>query len=75
MSFRVRPATKPNLTWRLLMKKAKLVFTLIFCVFFFSTFVSAGEYPDKDIKHIMPWGAGGGTDTVMRGFMKIWKTI
>lgn len=52
------------------MKKARLVLTLIFCVFFLSTYVSAGDYPDKDIKHIMPWGAGGGTDTVMRGFMK-----
>lgn len=32
--------------------------------------VLAGDYPDKDVKHIMPWGAGGGTDTVMRSFMK-----
>ncbi len=32
--------------------------------------VFAGDYPEKDIKHIMPWGAGGGTDTVMRSFMK-----
>ncbi len=31
--------------------------------------IFAGEYPEKDIKHIMPWGAGGGTDTVMRAFM------
>ncbi|TKW64942.1 MAG: tripartite tricarboxylate transporter substrate binding protein [Paracoccus denitrificans] len=27
------------------------------------------SYPDKDIMHIMPWSAGGGTDTVMRSFM------
>ncbi|MEM2075345.1 MAG: tripartite tricarboxylate transporter substrate binding protein [Zestosphaera sp.] len=26
-------------------------------------------YPTRTIKHIMPWGAGGGTDVVMRGFM------
>lgn len=31
--------------------------------------VSAQDYPDKDITHIMPWSAGGGTDTVMRTFM------
>ncbi len=29
----------------------------------------ADDYPDKDITHIMPWSAGGGTDTVMRTFM------
>lgn len=29
----------------------------------------ADEYPSKDITHIMPWSAGGGTDTVMRTFM------
>jgi len=27
------------------------------------------EYPVKDIRHIMPWSAGGGTDTAMRGFV------
>lgn len=26
-------------------------------------------YPERDITHVMPWGAGGGTDTVMRTFM------
>ena len=29
----------------------------------------AQDYPQKDIIHIMPWSAGGGTDTVMRTFM------
>lgn len=29
----------------------------------------ADGYPEKDIMHIMPWSAGGGTDTVMRTFM------
>lgn len=30
------------------------------------------EYPepDREVRHIMPWGAGGGTDTVMRGFVE-----
>tara|TARA_R110000751_G_scaffold98537_2_gene191610 strand:+ start:2745 stop:3731 length:987 start_codon:yes stop_codon:yes gene_type:complete len=27
------------------------------------------DYPTRDIMHIMPWSAGGGTDTVMRTFM------
>src|SRR6056297_3792314 len=31
--------------------------------------VSAQGYPENDITHIMPWSAGGGTDTVMRTFM------
>ncbi|MEI4261424.1 tripartite tricarboxylate transporter substrate binding protein [Roseovarius sp. D0-M9] len=30
---------------------------------------SAQDYPAKDLTHIMPWSAGGGTDTVMRTFM------
>jgi tripartite-type tricarboxylate transporter receptor subunit TctC len=29
----------------------------------------AQDYPAKDLTHIMPWSAGGGTDTVMRTFM------
>ncbi len=29
----------------------------------------AQDYPQRDIMHIMPWGAGGGTDTVMRSFL------
>jgi tripartite-type tricarboxylate transporter receptor subunit TctC len=28
--------------------------------------VGAGEYPDKPIKLIVPWGAGGDTDAIMR---------
>lgn len=37
-----------------------------------AAFAQAGQaedYPTKDIMHIMPWSAGGGTDTVMRTFM------
>ena len=30
---------------------------------------AADGYPEKDLAHIMPWSAGGGTDTVMRLFM------
>ncbi|MET4130623.1 tripartite tricarboxylate transporter substrate binding protein [Roseovarius sp. MBR-6] len=28
------------------------------------------DFPNKDITHIMPWSAGGGTDTVMRTFLQ-----
>lgn len=30
---------------------------------------SAEDFPRKDISHIMPWSAGGGTDTVIRTFL------
>lgn len=30
----------------------------------------AQGFPEKDITHIMPWSAGGGTDTVMRTFLQ-----
>lgn len=29
----------------------------------------AADFPAKDLMHVMPWSAGGGTDTVMRTFM------
>lgn len=28
------------------------------------------DYPTQDVRHIIPWDAGGGTDTVMRQFME-----
>lgn len=31
------------------------------------------EYPTKDIMHIMPWSAGGGTDTAIRTFLEYAK--
>jgi tripartite-type tricarboxylate transporter receptor subunit TctC len=31
---------------------------------------AAQSFPTKDITHIMPWSAGGGTDTVMRTFLQ-----
>lgn len=35
----------------------------------FAGAAEAADYPKKDIMHIMPWSAGGGTDTVMRTFL------
>ena len=47
--------------------------TLLLCSFIALSGAAIGadaaDYPASDIKHIMPWGAGGGTDTVMRVFM------
>jgi len=31
---------------------------------------SAQDFPKRDITHIMPWSAGGGTDTAMRTFLE-----
>lgn len=31
--------------------------------------VIAADYPSKDVMHIIPWSAGGGTDATMRKFM------
>lgn len=38
--------------------------------------VQAGGYPDprREVRHIVPWGAGGATDTAMRGFMRHFET-
>ena len=37
--------------------------------------VSAQDYPDsrRRVRHIIPWGAGGATDTAMRGFMQYFQ--
>lgn len=31
---------------------------------------AAQDFPSRDITHIMPWSAGGGTDSVMRTFLQ-----
>lgn len=35
-----------------------------------ATSAVAQNFPTKDVTHIMPWSAGGGTDTVMRTFLQ-----
>jgi tripartite-type tricarboxylate transporter receptor subunit TctC len=30
----------------------------------------AAEFPERRIRHIVPWGAGGATDAAMRGYMR-----
>lgn len=51
-------------------KKSRLLFILvmlaIFCLFWTENKVLAGEYPEKPIKLIVPWAAGGDTDVLMR---------
>jgi len=47
--------------------KSKLIITCILLMFLGVTLVSiAAEYPEKDIRMICPWGAGGGTDAITR---------
>ncbi len=50
------------------MKKfLKLIGLLVFClVFLGGTLAIAEDYPTKPVKLIVPWGAGGGTDALMR---------
>jgi len=58
----------------MLQKHKKSIMLVAFWVILASVICSAA-YPVKDIKHIMPWGAGGGTDVVMRYFMSLAEKI
>lgn len=48
---------------------------LLLAAFLFAQPVSAQEFPDprRRVRHIIPWGAGGATDTAMRGFMQYFE--
>ena len=50
------------------MKKfLKVISLIVFCLIFLSgTLAIADNYPTKPVKLIVPWGAGGGTDALMR---------
>ena len=50
-------------------QKTKIALGALALVLPLASAAVAQGYPTKDITHIMPWGAGGGTDTVMRTFM------
>ena len=46
---------------------SKLIGLLIICLVFFGGIPAIAEdYPTKPVKLIVPWGAGGGTDALMR---------
>jgi tripartite-type tricarboxylate transporter receptor subunit TctC len=48
-------------------RNVKLIGLLVFFLVFLSaTLTFADEYPSKPVKLIVPWGAGGGTDALMR---------
>ena len=54
---------------------ARLV-TLLAILLSCASFVAAqATYPqaNREVRHIMPWGAGGGTDTAGRGFMRFFE--
>jgi len=51
-------------------KVTRIILSAVSTSFWAQTMLCAVEnYPVRDIKHIMPWDAGGGTDIVMRAFM------
>lgn len=52
-----------------LIKVTKALFTAAALALSLNTSVQADDFPSKNIMHIMPWSAGGGTDAVMRTFM------
>lgn len=48
-------------------RNVKLIGLLVICLVFLSgTMAFADDYPTKPVKLIVPWGAGGGTDALMR---------
>jgi len=50
----------------------KLMMIFVLLMFSVVTFASiAAEYPEKDIRMICPWGAGGGTDAINRKISQI----
>jgi len=50
----------------------KLMMIFVLSMFLVVTFISiAAEYPEKDIRMICPWGAGGGTDAITRKISQI----
>ena len=49
---------------------AKSLMILCLAAMFGAPAMAAGDYPSKSIYCIIPWSAGGGTDTTIRGFLK-----
>ena len=48
-------------------RNVKLIGLFVICfVFLIGTMTFADDYPTKPVKLIVPWGAGGGTDALMR---------
>ena len=50
------------------MKKLLALMVALTMVFGLAAVASAADYPTKGISVICPWGAGGGTDAVLRAF-------
>ena len=50
------------------MKKLLALMVALTMVFGLAAAASAADYPTKGISVICPWGAGGGTDAVLRAF-------
>ena len=50
-------------------KTVQLIAMIISLALLSGSGVFAADYPSKDVMHIIPWSAGGGTDSAMRSFM------
>ena len=46
---------------------------LAFCLLASSAYAQTYPEPERRVRHIIPWGAGGATDTAMRGFMQYFE--
>ena len=53
------------------MKKFAAVLAIVLAVVCFGTAVFAADYPTKNITCVIQWGAGGGTDNIMRPICSI----
>lgn len=53
------------------MRKFAVLFAVVFMVLFsLNGAAFAGSFPEKDLTLIVPWSAGGGTDTIARALVK-----
>jgi len=46
------------------------IFLFLFAALFAFATPATADFPDKDITLIVPWSAGGGTDTIARALAK-----
>lgn len=54
-----------------MLKRLTVASAVLATAFLFTGVASAAEYPEKDIRVVVPWGAGGGTDGIIRKISSI----
>ena len=57
------------------MKKLVALMVALTMVLGLASVASAAEYPSKGISVICPWGAGGGTDAVLRAVCEAMESL